>query len=96
MDITDTMTADEVWASAPSPCVDICKYKRQGRCVGCSMTQMEKQAFPHSGGAEAKKAFLETLMARLAETGRNPAFWVMSYRRKCERDGVPCPLDLES
>ncbi|KQT88191.1 DUF1289 domain-containing protein [Aurantimonas sp. Leaf443] len=83
------------WASAPSPCVDVCKYKRQGRCIGCSMTKEEKQAFPNSGGPEAKRAFIEGLMTRLAEATRNPAFWAMSYRRKCEKDGVPCPIDFE-
>ena len=90
----DTDAADAVWASAPSPCVDVCKYKRQGRCVGCSMTKDEKQRFPENGGADARRAFITELMARLEESGRNPAFWVMSYRRKCELAGVPCPLDI--
>lgn len=83
----------DVWADAPSPCIDICKYKRQGRCVGCSMTKIEKDGFPRSGGSEAKKRFFETLLARLSAEHRNPAFWVVSYRRKCEREGIACPLD---
>ncbi len=87
-------SADALWAKAPSPCVDVCKYKRQGRCVGCSMTKDEKQRFPENGGPVAKRDFILGLMARLAESGRNPAFWVMSYRRKCELAGVPCPLDV--
>ncbi|WP_152047991.1 DUF1289 domain-containing protein [Aureimonas psammosilenae] len=82
------------FADAPSPCIDICKYKRQGRCVGCSMTKMEKDSFPRSGSGEAKKRFFETLLARLEAEHKNPAFWIMSYRRKCELEGVPCPLDL--
>ena len=95
MDTNVTDDADAAWATAPSPCVDICKYKRQGRCVGCSMTKAEKQAFPSSGGAAQKRDFIETLIARLRESARNPAFWVMSYRRKCEREGVPCPIRIE-
>ncbi|MEF2552564.1 DUF1289 domain-containing protein [Aurantimonas sp. A2-1-M11] len=95
MTSTTTNDADAAWASAPSPCVDICKYKRQGRCVGCSMTKAEKQAFPSSGGAAQKREFIETLITRLQESARNPAFWVMSYRRKCEREGVPCPIPSE-
>ncbi|MDE0924740.1 DUF1289 domain-containing protein [Aurantimonas coralicida] len=95
MDTKVTDAADAAWATAPSPCVDICKYKRQGRCVGCSMTKAEKQAFPSSGGAEQKREFIETLIGRLQESARNPAFWIMSYRRKCEREGVPCPIPVE-
>jgi predicted Fe-S protein YdhL (DUF1289 family) len=82
----------DLWADAPSPCVDVCKYKRQGRCVGCAMTKEEKQSFPHHGSGMAKKAFIEALMGRLAESTRNPAFWVMSYQRKCAIEGVPCPI----
>lgn len=81
-----------LWAAAPSPCVDVCKYKRQGRCIGCSMTEEEKRSFPRFGGGEAKKAFIEALIGRLAGTTRNPAFWVMAYRRKCEMEGVECPI----
>ncbi|KAA0971623.1 DUF1289 domain-containing protein [Aureimonas fodinaquatilis] len=82
----------EIWANAPSPCVDVCKYKRQGRCVGCTMTKAEKDSFPASGNAAMKKAFFETVIARVSQE-RNPAFWAIAYRRKCERAGVACPLD---
>lgn len=82
----------DLWRDAPSPCIDVCKYKRGGRCVGCAMTREEKQAFPQHGGGAAKRAFVEALVGRLAAATRNPAFWVMAYRRKCEREGVPCPI----
>ncbi|MEM7463357.1 MAG: DUF1289 domain-containing protein, partial [Pseudomonadota bacterium] len=29
----------------PSPCVDVCKYKRQGHCIACSMTKAQKSQF---------------------------------------------------
>ena len=82
----------DLWARVPSPCVDVCKYKRQGRCIGCSMTKMEKDSFPRHGGGAAKRAFIEGLIGRLAESTRNPGFWIMSYRRKCEMEGVECPI----
>ncbi|WP_274533409.1 DUF1289 domain-containing protein [Fulvimarina pelagi] len=85
----------DLWARAPSPCIDVCKYKRRGRCIGCSMTKLEKQAFPENGGPQQKKAFIETLIANLEEIGRNPAFWAYTYRHKCEREGVPCPITIE-
>ena len=93
----DAMTPEEraLWADAPSPCIDVCKYKRQGRCIGCSMTKMEKQTFPHSGAPEQKKAFIEGLIARLEEIGRNPVFWAYTYRHKGEREGVPCPVEID-
>ncbi len=84
-----------VWETAPSPCIDVCKYKRQGRCIGCSMTKAEKDAFPHHGGADAKREFIEGLIARIAESGRNPAFWAYTYQHKCRREGVPCPVEIE-
>ena len=80
------------WADAPSPCVNVCKYKRQGRCVGCTMTKAEKDAFPQSGSGPMKKAFIMGLIERVSKE-RNPAFWAIAYRRKCDRAGVPCPLD---
>lgn len=89
------MSVSEVWADAPSPCVDVCKYKRAGRCVGCMMTKAEKDSFPRSGSAEAKKSFFDGLMERLRSEHKNPAFWAIAYKRKCEREGVPCPLDEE-
>ncbi|MEM6670690.1 MAG: DUF1289 domain-containing protein, partial [Pseudomonadota bacterium] len=23
----------------PSPCIDVCKFRRAGHCIGCSMTK---------------------------------------------------------
>ena len=59
------------------------------------MTKMEKDSFPHSGSAERKRAFFEALLARLRAEHKNPAFWAIAYRRKCQQEGVPCPLDEE-
>lgn len=58
------------------------------------MTKAEKDSFPASGGGEAKRAFFETLIGRLNAEHKNPAFWAIAYRRKCEKEGVPCPLDF--
>lgn len=89
-----TISDEDAWARVPSPCIDVCKYKRQGRCIGCSMTKAEKQSFPHSGSGAQKKAFIEELIARLESIGRNPVFWAYTYRHKCEREGVPCPVEI--
>ena len=30
-------------AKAYSPCIDVCKYRDDGHCVGCSMTKVQKK-----------------------------------------------------
>ena len=30
-------------AKIPSPCIGVCKYKREGHCIGCSMTEDQKK-----------------------------------------------------
>ncbi len=82
----------KTWKNAPSPCIDVCKYKRKGRCIACAMTKDEKSAFKRLDGKEDKKPFLEELVARLEEQG-GLGFWAVAYRKKCEKRGVPCPLD---
>ena len=80
------------WKSAPSPCIDVCKYKRAGRCIGCSMTKDEKKGFGRLVDKEEKKQFFRTLIGRL-DAMRALPFWAGAYRRKCERKGRACPLD---
>jgi len=82
----------KTWRNAPSPCIDVCKYKHAGRCIGCTMTRDEKRAFVRLDAKEDKKAFFRALIARLSIRG-GYAFWATAYRRKCEKRGVPCPLD---
>ncbi|WP_246008361.1 DUF1289 domain-containing protein [Afifella aestuarii] len=82
----------KTWKNAPSPCIDVCKFKRKGRCIGCSMSREDKASFKRLDSKEDKKAFLTALVERLREQGGLP-FWATAYRRKCEKQGVPCPLD---
>ena len=80
------------WADAPSPCIDICKYEKGGRCVGCSMTKADKKSFKRLDKKPEKKAFFRELIGRLDESGRLGR-WAHVYRRKCTKKDVPCPLD---
>ncbi|MBZ8132098.1 DUF1289 domain-containing protein [Afifella sp. IM 167] len=82
----------KTWKEAPSPCIDVCKYKRKGRCIGCSMTKEEKSLFKRLDQKADKKAFFREIVARLEEQ-RGLGFWAVAYRKKCEKRGVPCPLD---
>ena len=80
------------WRDAPSPCIDICKYRDAGRCIGCGMTKPEKKSFKRLDGKAEKKAFFRQLVLRLGAMRRYDR-WAHVYRRKCDRKDIPCPLD---
>lgn len=82
----------KVWAKAPSPCIDVCKFRDKGHCLGCRMTKPEKKAFKRLRRKREKKAFFRELVRRLDGAGRAD-YWQRMYRRKCERKGALCPLD---
>ena len=77
---------------APSPCIDVCKFKDAGRCIGCAMTKLEKKGFKRLRDKTTKKAFFRELTERLEASGRL-GYWTRMYRRKCARRDRPCPLD---
>ena len=82
----------KVWRKAPSPCIGVCKFRDEGRCIGCSMTKPEKKSFKRLRKKEAKKAFFRVLLERLEGSGRL-AYWTRMYRRRCARKDRACPLD---
>ncbi len=77
----------------PSPCIDVCKYKLRGHCIGCGMTKADKKTFKGLDGKKEKRAFVRALVATQARLGKGFAGWAGAYRRKCEKKGVACPLD---
>ncbi|MGF1501800.1 MAG: DUF1289 domain-containing protein [Paracoccaceae bacterium] len=77
----------------PSPCIDVCKYKLKGHCIGCGMTKPQKKAFKALSGRSEKRAFLQTLVAQHRALGDRFKGWATAYRRKCAKKDVPCPLD---
>ncbi|MEM6495748.1 MAG: DUF1289 domain-containing protein [Pseudomonadota bacterium] len=76
----------------PSPCVDVCKFKLKGHCIGCGMTKKQKKKFKKMNGRKAKSAFIVSLVAQQADIGLR-ANWERSYRRRCSKKGAECPLD---
>ncbi len=79
----------------PSPCIDVCKFKLKGHCIGCGMTRDQKRAAKSMGGAQ-RVAFLATLLAQQQTLGGKFRGWVPAYARKCAAKGVACPLDAET
>lgn len=67
-----------------SPCIDVCKYKRGGHCIGCSMTEDQKKIFKSLKKARMRQAFLTMLTAQQQVLGGYD-HWEKAYARKCEK-----------
>lgn len=77
----------------PSPCIDVCKYKNKGYCIGCGMTKSQKKEFKGLEKKKHKRAFLADLLRQQARVGKYK-HWEPEYRRKCKKKGIECPLDV--
>jgi predicted Fe-S protein YdhL (DUF1289 family) len=76
----------------PSPCIDVCKFKLRGHCIGCGMTKAQKSA-SKAMDDEGRRAFLATVLEQQRALGGKYRAWPQAYRRKCEARGAACPLD---
>lgn len=77
----------------PSPCVDVCKYALKGHCIGCGMTKKQKKSFKKLKGTKTKFKFLQALLEQQRSI-KLKANWERSYRRRCAKKRMDCPLDL--
>ena len=77
----------------PSPCVDVCKYKRQGHCIACSMTKAQKSIFKKLKTDKHREGFVTMLVAQQATLGKFPA-WPKMYEKRCAKKGVKPPKGL--
>ncbi|MEM6678677.1 MAG: DUF1289 domain-containing protein [Pseudomonadota bacterium] len=80
-------------AKTPSPCIDVCKFKMQGHCIGCGMTKKDKKAFKKLDGSKRRLRFLRALLETQARLGIKTRGWEKGYRKRCAKKGVDCPLD---
>ena len=44
-----------------SPCIDVCKYRDDGHCIGCSMTKIQKKISKSLKSKDKQLAFLELI-----------------------------------
>ncbi|MEM1233727.1 MAG: DUF1289 domain-containing protein [Pseudomonadota bacterium] len=65
----------------PSPCVSVCKFKRDGHCTACSMTKTQKKMFKKLKKSSERAAFIELLEYQQAQLGRYHA-WPILYEKK--------------
>lgn len=78
-------------AKTPSPCIDVCKFKREGHCIGCSMTKPQKSMFKALKKDKHREAFVNMLVAQQSRLGRY-THWAPAYLRKCLKKKVkPAP-----
>lgn len=72
----------------PSPCIDVCKFKREGHCIGCSMTKAQKSMFKSLKKSAHRSAFIEMLIAQQAQMGKYK-HWDIAYRKKLAKKDIP-------
>ena len=75
----------------PSPCIDVCKYKREGHCIGCSMTKAQKSMFKKLKKDAHRQAFVEMLIAQQKVMGKYGG-WAQAYAKRCAKKGAKAPF----
>lgn len=78
-------------AKTPSTCIGVCKFKREGHCIGCSMSKPQKTLFKKIKKEKQRSAFIKMLVAQQLIMGRYK-HWRAAYLRKCLKKGVK-PVD---
>lgn len=71
----------------PSPCIDVCKFRRAGHCIGCSMTKPQKKAFKRLKRPDEQAGFVEMLMCQQKQMGRY-THWQPAYQKKLKKKGI--------
>ncbi|SMX30833.1 DUF1289 domain-containing protein [Octadecabacter ascidiaceicola] len=71
----------------PSPCIDVCKFKREGHCLGCSMTKAQKSLFKELKKNKSRDAFIEMLLEQQKRLGKY-GHWSPGYLKKCKKKKV--------
>nr|WP_325252526.1 DUF1289 domain-containing protein [Amylibacter sp.] len=78
-------------SKTPSPCIDVCKFKRAGHCIGCSMTKTQKSLYKGLKKPKHQHAFVEMLVSQQGQMGKY-SHWADAYSAKCRKKGLKNPL----
>lgn len=81
-------------SKTPSPCIDVCKFRREGHCIGCSMTKDQKKLFKALKSDRHRAAFVKMLVAQQTVMGRF-RHWAPAYLKKCRKKKVKPAVDLQ-
>lgn len=79
----------------PSPCIGVCKFKREGHCIGCSMTKSQKEMFKSLRKERHRRAFIQMLMAQQELMGKY-THWLRAYARRLRKKGLSGAFDAEA
>ena len=71
----------------PSPCISVCKFKREGHCIGCSMTKAQKSTFKALKKDKHREAFVELVIAQQAVMGRYK-HWEQAFEKRCRKKNI--------
>ncbi|MEP3346283.1 MAG: DUF1289 domain-containing protein [Litoreibacter sp.] len=71
----------------PSPCIDVCKFKREGHCLGCSMTKVQKSLFKELKKNSHRTAFVEMVVTQQGSMGQYD-HWNQAYIKKLKKKKV--------
>lgn len=71
----------------PSPCIGVCKFKREGHCIGCSMTKPQKKLFKSIRKNAHREAFVELVRAQQTAMGHY-RHWAPAYLKRCRKKKV--------
>ncbi|WP_208352190.1 DUF1289 domain-containing protein [Pseudaestuariivita rosea] len=74
-------------SKTPSPCIDVCKFKRAGHCIGCSMTKDQKSMFKSLKKEKHREAFIDLVVAQQENMGKYD-HWQAAYVKKCKKKKV--------
>ncbi|WP_322892749.1 MULTISPECIES: DUF1289 domain-containing protein [unclassified Yoonia] len=77
----------------PSPCISVCKFRREGHCIGCAMTKAQKAMFKSLKKPAYQSAFVTMLMAQQKILGKY-THWRIAYEKKCAKKGASFPDEL--
>ena len=76
-----------------SPCISVCKFRREGHCIGCSMTKGQKKLFKKLKKADQQDAFLTFLLHQQNSMGKF-SHWSRAYQSKLNKKGVKRDLSV--
>ncbi len=74
-------------AKTPSPCIDVCKFKREGHCIGCSMTKAQRSLFKELKKNKSRDAFIGMLQEQQIRLEKY-SHWAPKYAKKCKKKKV--------
>ncbi|PYE83847.1 DUF1289 domain-containing protein [Pseudoroseicyclus aestuarii] len=82
-------------AKIPSPCIGVCKFRREGHCIGCSMTKAQKKLAKSIKKPDQQDAFLTLVMHQQNDLGRY-THWREAYAKRCAKKGRKLPEALKA